>query len=260
MTPNQHKIMVVDDDPRMRLTLGVIIEEEGYDVLEASDGYQAIELAKEHSLDLIFMDIIMPGMHGVDAFREIKKISPGTPVVMMTGFSNGELVKNALDEGVHSLIHKPFKVSRIIDTLRGVLKTEMVLVAARRGWERESWRQVLEQGGYVVSVASDAVQVVGMAAVKHYDVIILDSGLPNTDCYALLGQIRVFDPRVKVIMTASDSAAGTSAAGVDLGDYSLLSGPVNQCDILALMQGSKGRGEDRWTSKDTSLLSKMRAF
>ncbi|MCH7549864.1 MAG: hypothetical protein IH969_10070 [Candidatus Krumholzibacteriota bacterium] len=81
----------------------------------------------------------------MDAFRQIKEISPGTPVVMMTGFSNGELIENALNEGVHSLIHKPFKVSMIIDTLRSVLKTEMVLVAARRGWERESWRQVLEQ-------------------------------------------------------------------------------------------------------------------
>ena len=75
MTLNQHRIMVVDDDPGMRMTLAVIIEEEGYDVVEASD-YQAIELAKENSLDLIFMDIIMPGMHGVDAFREIKKLAP----------------------------------------------------------------------------------------------------------------------------------------------------------------------------------------
>ena len=162
----------------------------------------------------------------------------------MTGFSNGELVKTALDEGVHSLIHKPFNVSMILDTLRGVLKTEMVLVAAHRGWERESWRQVLEQGGYVVSVASDAIQAVGMAAAKHYDAIILDSGLPNSDCYALLGQIRVFDPRVKVIIIASQSAGVPAADGVDLGDYSLLSSPVDRCEILTLMKGNAGLSDD----------------
>ena len=245
MTIKPTKVMVVDDDPGMRMTLGGIIEEEGYGIVEASDGYQAIELAKEHTLDLIFMDIIMPGMHGVDAFREIKKISPATAVVMMTGFSSGELVKNALDEGVHSLIHKPFKVSRIIDTLRVALNTEMVLVAARRGWERESWREVLEQGGYVVSVAADAAQVVGMAAAKHYDVIILDSGLPGTGSYALLDQIRVFDHRVKVIMVDSDSTDVPAGSGVDLGDYSLLSSAADRCEILALMPRNAGHGEDK---------------
>ena len=53
MTLNQHRIMVVDDDPGMRMTLAVIIEEEGYDVVEASDAYQAIELAKENSLGIV---------------------------------------------------------------------------------------------------------------------------------------------------------------------------------------------------------------
>ena len=63
--------MVVDDDPAMRLTLGVIIEEEGYDVVEASDGYQAVELAKDNDLGLIFMDIVMPGMHGEGSWNTV---------------------------------------------------------------------------------------------------------------------------------------------------------------------------------------------
>ncbi len=57
MTGNQPKIMVVDDDQGMRITLEGIIEEEGYDVVGAADGYQAIELARETPFALIFMDI-----------------------------------------------------------------------------------------------------------------------------------------------------------------------------------------------------------
>ena len=67
------RIMVVDDDAGMRLTLEGIIEEEGFDVSAAADGYQAIKLAKEAFYSLVFMDIKMPGINGVDAFREIKK-------------------------------------------------------------------------------------------------------------------------------------------------------------------------------------------
>lgn len=243
MTLNQPKIMVVDDDPGMRLTLGGIIEEEGYEIVEASDGFQAIALAKENSLDLIFMDVIMPHMHGVDAFREIKRFSPGTAVVIMTGFSKGELVKNALDEGVYSLMLKPFKVSRIIDILRAVLKTKMVLAVSHRAWEREIWREVLEKGGYVVSTASDAIEGVEMAAAKHYDVIILDSDLPNTEGYGLLGQIRVFDPLVKVVMIVADSAAVPDPAGVDLGSYSLLTSPVDPNQMLDVIRANMGPQE-----------------
>ena len=69
----------------MRITLEAMIEEEGYDVVGAEDGYQAIELARESPFALIFMDIKMPGINEVDTCREITKIRPDSGVVMVTG-------------------------------------------------------------------------------------------------------------------------------------------------------------------------------
>ena len=80
MTDERPWIMVVDDDAGIRVTLEGMIEEEGYEVTGVEDGYRAIELAKEAPFALIFMDIKMPGINGVETYREIKKVSPQSVV------------------------------------------------------------------------------------------------------------------------------------------------------------------------------------
>ena len=111
------RIMVVDDDPAMRFTLQEILMDEGHEVISAEDGYQAIQRATEGSIYLIFMDIKMPGINGVEAFIEIKRILPNCTVVMMTGFSVEELVKEAIAEGVYTVLHKPIAVEQVLDLI-----------------------------------------------------------------------------------------------------------------------------------------------
>jgi CheY-like chemotaxis protein len=115
--------MVVDDVAAMRITLEAIIEEEGYAVAVAEDGYQAIEMARAPPFDLVFMDIKMPGISGVEAFRQIKSVRPECRVVMMTGFSLENLVNEALAEGAHAVLHKPFDVEQVTIILKEVIKT-----------------------------------------------------------------------------------------------------------------------------------------
>ena len=144
MTDNHASIMVVDDEQGLVTTLAGILEDEGYDVIGVNDGNQAIALAKESPFALIFMDVKMPGINGVEAFREIKKTSPDSVVVMMTGFSVEELVKDALEEGAYAVIHKPFEVGQILDIVQSVLKTTFVLVVDDRAVDRETLGAVLE--------------------------------------------------------------------------------------------------------------------
>ena len=111
---------VVDDDDGMRITLVAIIEDEGYAAVSARDGYQAIKLAKDTEFAVIFIDIKMPGINGVEAYREIKKISPCSVVVMMTGFSVEDLIKEVLVEGAYAVLYKPFDMEQAIATLRAL--------------------------------------------------------------------------------------------------------------------------------------------
>ena len=142
MTPDRPRVMVVDDDAGIRLTLEAIIEDEGYDVVAVEDGYQAIELAKDTPFAVIFMDVRMPGINGVEAYRQIKMVSPSSVVVMMTGFSVEELVKEALREGAYAVIFKPVSPERIIDILQAVLKSCFVLVVDDRAADRKILRGI----------------------------------------------------------------------------------------------------------------------
>ena len=91
----QPKIMVVDDEDGLRITLVDILEYEGFDVTSASDGLQGVEMATENHFDLILMDVRMPGIDGSEACRQIKAVSPETIVIMMTGYPEG-LIEKAL--------------------------------------------------------------------------------------------------------------------------------------------------------------------
>ena len=118
MQPHETNVLIVDDDKGIRFTLEGIIDDEGYMVRGAEDGYQAIELVKEIDFQWIFMDIRMPGINGVETYLEIKKISPNSRVVIMTGFSVEELVTQALEEGVFAVLYKPLPVEQVLDILK----------------------------------------------------------------------------------------------------------------------------------------------
>ena len=236
MTDSQPKIMVVDDDQGMRITLEGIIEEEGYDVVGAEDGYRAIELARETPFALIFMDIKMPGINGVDTYREIKKISPESVVVMMTGFSVEELVKEALHEGAYAVIYKPFDMYRIIDIMQAMLKTTFVLVVDDWAADRETLRAVLEDSGYSVSEAQDGKQALAKVAEKHYGVILMDIQLPGMDGFATLEEIRSIDPLAKVIFISGYALEEKTLEALLGGAYTVVTKPMDPEDMLALMK------------------------
>ena len=115
------RIMVVDDDSALRMTLQEILMDEGRDVISAEDGLQAVQMASESHIALIFMDIRMPGMNGVDAFMEIKAILPDCVVVFMTGHSLESLVEKALSEGAMTVLSKPVSIEQILEIVDAVV-------------------------------------------------------------------------------------------------------------------------------------------
>lgn len=118
MTP---KIMIVDDDESFRRTLQQILEDEGLDVIWAKDGFQAIQRASQNQIDLILMDMFMPGMDGVEAFSKIKEILPDCTVVMMTGYALEDFIQNALLEGAKACLTKPISIQQILKIVDEVM-------------------------------------------------------------------------------------------------------------------------------------------
>ena len=236
MTDHQPKIMVVDDDPGVRLTLEGIIEDEGYGVVGAENGDQAIELARQSPFDLIFMDIKMPGMNGVDAYKEIKKISPTSVVFMMTGFAVEELIKEALEEGAYAVIYKPFEVAQIMDIVKNVLKSTLVLLVDDRAADREIMRAILEDNSYQVDEASNGPEAIAMALGKHYGVILMDIKMPGMDGFTALEKIRQFDSQAKAIFISAYTMEESVRDSLRYGAYAAIPKPVDPDALLELIR------------------------
>src|SRR5439155_27260032 len=97
------RVLLVDDDDGVRLSLSANLELEGFDVVEAKNGEEAIALARSGDFDLVITDVRMPGINGVDTFRAIRKHKPDLAVVIMTGFALESLLDEAQSEGTYAV-------------------------------------------------------------------------------------------------------------------------------------------------------------
>ena len=115
------KVSVVDDDGVMRDLLNDVLKDEGYRVITASSGEEALELFEGEDPQLVLMDINMPGTDGLEVCRRLKADGKtcSTPVIMMTGFSYSRA--EALEAGADDLIYKPFEVGDLVGRVRSLL-------------------------------------------------------------------------------------------------------------------------------------------
>ena len=116
------KIMIVDDSSLIRAVLKNFVRSEDREIIEATDGKEAIEKYQAEKPDLTFMDILMPnGMDGLSAVREIKKINSQAKVVMVTSVKEDKELQEATELGVKDYINKPFSKEEITKVLNTYL-------------------------------------------------------------------------------------------------------------------------------------------
>ncbi len=118
-----HSVLVCDDAIFMRTMIGDILSQAGYEVVgEAETGTQAVERFKDLNPDLVTMDIVMPGMGGIDAVREILKIAPSAKILMCSAMGQQALVIEAIQAGAKDFVVKPFQPSRVLEAVQRVLE------------------------------------------------------------------------------------------------------------------------------------------
>jgi len=122
MTAPAAKILVVDDEPSQRQMLKANLSLDSYQVHEADDGSNAIKCVSQEFFDLILMDNRMSQMDGLDALREIKKISPGIPVIIITAHASVETAVEALQAGAHDYLTKPLDMEELRIKIRQTLE------------------------------------------------------------------------------------------------------------------------------------------
>jgi len=117
-------ILVVDDEKSNTTVMGEILESLGYRVLIAGSGQEAIAvyMEKGKEVDLVLLDMIMPGMGGGRTFDALRSINPGVKVILCSGYSADGEARQILDRGCSGFIQKPFRIANITGMIREVLE------------------------------------------------------------------------------------------------------------------------------------------
>lgn len=133
-TPHQRKekILLVDDEPAIRRILTRLLTGEGYNVLPATDGAEALEFVSHAEFDLVLLDLNMPGLDGWDTFEQLTSKHPLLPVIVITARPNQRFT--ALAAGIGALMEKPLDFQKLFQTIRGLLdEPEDVRIARLAG-------------------------------------------------------------------------------------------------------------------------------
>jgi len=125
-------ILVVDDEKNYLLVLSAVLEEEGYEVLTALGGHEALEIQKSSDLDLILSDMKMPTMDGIELLENVKALDPDLPVIMMTAHGTIDKAVEAMQKGAYSYILKPFDNERLTIYVKKAIAMFQVVKENRR--------------------------------------------------------------------------------------------------------------------------------
>lgn len=117
------RVLVVDDSPFMRMLVKNILVSKGYEVAgEAGDGGAAVTAYQTLKPDLVTMDLVMPGLDGVSALKEIRKLDPRARIIMVTSAGQHTTVLQAMNEGAAGYIVKPFQAEQVLQAAETALK------------------------------------------------------------------------------------------------------------------------------------------
>jgi two-component system KDP operon response regulator KdpE len=168
MPPPSGSVLVVDDEAFLRRTLRSSLTAGGFKVEEARSGEEAVTSVQQHSVDVVLLDVNMPGMGGLEACRRIRAAKPNAGIVMVTVRDAEDDKVNALDAGADDYITKPFQLRELIARLRAVLRRTRSVGATEEA--------VLRAGDLEVNLQQRTLQRSGKAirlSPKEFDLLAL---------------------------------------------------------------------------------------
>lgn len=195
------KIMIVDDESRMRKLVKDFLKKKGYDVIEAADGEEALDhFFEDKTIDLIICDVMMPKIDGFEVVREIRQYSQ-IPIIMLTAKGDESDELNGFDLGVDEYISKPFSPKILVARVEAILRRSHSLMPG----------EVLKAGGIELDIAAHEVKIDGREinlSFKEFELLnyfVMNQGvalsrekiLNNVWNYDYFGDARTIDTHVK---------------------------------------------------------------
>lgn len=122
-----YRVLVVDDDSELRVTIAEALQRSDFEVSQACDGVEALETLRAHRADLVMLDVNMPRMSGLECLKKIKELDPSIIVIVMTAYSTIEDAVKAIKEGAYNYLAKPIKHHSIVEMVERALKAQEMI-------------------------------------------------------------------------------------------------------------------------------------
>jgi two-component system cell cycle response regulator DivK len=235
------KILVVEDNPVEIETIKARLKQKNYEVLIAKNGEDGIRLAIEEQPDLIFMDMILPGMHGLEATIKLKQIevTKDIPIVALTVMDSSEFVATCFKEGVSAFIKKPYNFTEIFEKTEKILgnsgpSQKKVMIIEHDPSVMTMITMILMRSGYLV-IASGNKEANGADILEEKpDVILWDNIGPGDGAFPFLNELTPENETSIpiILLTDSDSQEDIKTKMAQLRAKNYLSIPFSSKELL----------------------------
>ncbi len=233
-------LLLVDDEQDLVRGLSRILRSWGYRVDVAHSGEEAIKKSKLRQPDGLLMDIRMPGMNGVEAYRQIRQQCPDVFVVFMTAYS--ELAEEARREGAAEILAKPLDVANLCPLLERTANTRPILIVDDDPDFCRSLQRNLSLKEYEVHLAGTAAEAINIFEKAPRCMVLLDMILPDQRGLELLSRLKKLNGEVIVIqMSGFPEMLGDMQQGLELSASGYLTKPFENSELLEYLETAELR-------------------
>lgn len=193
-------ILVVDDDIDTCRNLADILADMGYRVDTAHDGPSALELVRRNPYDVALLDFKMPGMDGLELYREVKKLRAGTVAIIVSAYTNQATREEAIGAGAWQVLSKPVDFPKLLGLVDEALGQPLVLVVDDDPDLCSALWDLLHERGFRVAVAHDTPEAAEQLRAGPFKVVLIDMKLPHGNGSAVFRMVRQTCPDAHTVV------------------------------------------------------------
>jgi DNA-binding NtrC family response regulator len=200
------RVLVVDDDIDTCRNLADILSEFDYHVEMAHDGFEALKKIDARRFDIALLDLKMPGMDGLELYREIKKRRPSIVAIIVSAYATGETVQEAHQAGASHVLSKPVDPARLLPLIDEAVEQPLVLVVDDDSDLCDSLWDLLHEKGYRIGMAHSEREATRLLRDDSYKVVLIDLKLPDGNGHSVFQAVREKSPDSRVILVTGHPA------------------------------------------------------
>ncbi|MBT3221557.1 MAG: response regulator [Proteobacteria bacterium] len=242
------RVLLVDDEVEFLDSIARALSRRGFEVQRAEHGEAALKRLQKGQTDVVVLDVKMPGMDGVDVFREIKLRWPHLAVVLLTGHGTVSQAFTTSKEGVFEYLTKPCDIDNLVDVVRraamsaqgkrgkmssrGEQSQLRLLIVDDEPEFLQSIAKVLVRRGVEVTTANSGAEALDHLGNRSFSVALLDMKMPGMNGMELLREIKRQNPLTEVIFLTGHPSVDLAMAGVKEGAFDYLTKPVDINELI----------------------------